>query len=362
MQIKFRLHDRVQTFLAEWRWSALADPAVLKPFAGVVGGYLALMYFLGHSSGWSWVALTIFIVAMGKMVEALHRHVTVPAELLLALTTVLILLERWLLDMAVDPLGGAPGRFSAVVQVPLLGLLLVAFMMLLIRGEWNKWGRLFYLAFLAGVWASVVVDGNALVEVIFAVILFFALMRATAWLEELSQIECWIALVAAWLLYDFTAVAEPLDAVHLESGWLFGYLPAFVLLAWKLYLLAVMVKVPVVLVYNHASLKRKLSIAAFFQSTFPQLIQLAILLLVFLMVVSGWQARNLADAVRQETRRLATSAVSELPYPVFEVTPDADGVRFEGRDGGVFRSLRLSSDLGMLVTATPEGDSTCSAG
>jgi serine phosphatase RsbU (regulator of sigma subunit) len=65
-----------------------------------------------------------------------------------------------------------------------------------------------------------------------------------------------------------------------------------------------LIKVPVVLIYNHASLSRKLKISGLFQSTFPQLIQLVILLVIFYSFLSGWQAENLRRSIQDQLKRI----------------------------------------------------------
>ncbi|MCU0645937.1 MAG: SpoIIE family protein phosphatase, partial [bacterium] len=74
----------------------------------------------------------------------------------------------------------------------------------------------------------------------------------------------------------------------------------------KYYLLAMLIRIPVVLVYNHASLSRKLKISGLFQSTFPQLIQFALLLLIFYSFLSGWQAENLRKSLQDQLDKIAS--------------------------------------------------------
>jgi serine phosphatase RsbU (regulator of sigma subunit) len=71
------------------------------------------------------------------------------------------------------------------------------------------------------------------------------------------------------------------------------FLPKILSHFLQLYLLAILFKIPFVLIYHHATLHRKLQIAGWLQSTIPQFIQLLILLLIFFFFMSAWQGENL---------------------------------------------------------------------
>lgn len=58
-----------------------------------------------------------------------------------------------------------------------------------------------------------------------------------------------------------------------------------------------MIKIPLVLIYNYAPISRKLWIASLFQSTIPQFVQLVLLLFIFFLFISGWQAYNLRQQI-----------------------------------------------------------------
>ncbi|MCG8606924.1 SpoIIE family protein phosphatase, partial [bacterium] len=85
-------------------------------------------------------------------------------------------------------------------------------------------------------------------------------------------------------------------------------LPRFLHALLKMYLLAVLIKIPVVLVYNFAKLSGKLRISGLFQSTFPQIIQLVMLLIIFYFFIAGWQAEKVRQALVSQTEQISSGA------------------------------------------------------
>ncbi len=127
------------------------------------------------------------------------------------------------------------------------------------------------------------------------IILVFALLNKTTWLESLSHRELWIYFFI--FLFLFNLIDDPSGFDRFENlthrqitTWY--VIPLYVHLLIKLYFLALLVKIPVVLIYNHASLARKLRIASLFQSSIPQFVQFLFLVIIFFFFVAGWQAEN----------------------------------------------------------------------
>ncbi|MEJ2535673.1 MAG: SpoIIE family protein phosphatase [Calditrichia bacterium] len=82
------------------------------------------------------------------------------------------------------------------------------------------------------------------------------------------------------------------------------FLPKFLSTLFKLYILAILIKIPFVLVYHHASLSRKIRIAGWLQSSIPQFIQLILLLFFFYFFLAGWQAENLKNSIQNQLTRI----------------------------------------------------------
>ncbi len=147
-------------------------------------------------------------------------------------------------------------------------------------------------------------------------LLFLALLHRTTWLERLSRIELGIYLIILFVFYaNFNTPDYFINhcrALLPAGSRLFFYsLPVFLFYFGKIYLIVLMIKIPIVLIYNYATISRKLWIASLFQSTFPQIIQFFILLFIFFLFISGWQADNL----RQEIYNLGRGIHSPYHSP-----------------------------------------------
>ncbi|NIR49615.1 SpoIIE family protein phosphatase, partial [candidate division KSB1 bacterium] len=125
-----------------------------------------------------------------------------------------------------------------------------------------------------------------------------------------------------------------------EAKFWYG-LPRFLYLLFKIYLLAVLVKIPIVLVYNFASLSRKLKFSSLFQSTFPQLIQLAMLGLIFYFFIAGWQAEKMRKAIVNQMDQIITKEATDS-IETYEVTDDDSEAVLRTED---YEPVELSDDL-----------------
>ena len=245
-----------------------------------------------------------------KFIKELREPLQPPAELLLILLPVLLYLQIGLLNTfhrAQLPVQD-PAALVGVVHVLLMGLYFLAFGIILITNSGGRHRSAIGLLLFAIIGASIFKENNAYLGFFFQVFLFIWLLRKTRWLEDLSKIECWIYLPVAFYLFILVKNNNPLEAYAAKpfaqtSLW-YAY-PYYEYLLFKIYLLAILVKIPAVLIYNHARLSGKLRISALFQSTFPQLIQLVILLLMFFVFISAWQASVLREQL------LATVADSQ---------------------------------------------------
>ena len=131
-------------------------------------------------------------------------------------------------------------------------------------------------------------------------IILLTLLNKTTWLESLSHRQLWI-----WFfifLFIFSLIEDPagferVNAINYDQITTWYVIPFYVHLIIKLYFLALLIKIPVVLIYNHASIARKLRIASLFQSSFPQFVQFVFLIIIFFFFVAGWQAENIKKSI-----------------------------------------------------------------
>jgi serine phosphatase RsbU (regulator of sigma subunit) len=134
----------------------------------------------------------------------------------------------------------------------------------------------------------------------FQVLLFLVLLKKTTWLEGLSKSDLWIS--GAFILFLFFILPGDYELQNLSGKqvsqnayWIST--PFYLYLLFKMYLLATLIKIPIVMIYNHATLSKKLSIAGLFQSSFPQIIQLLLLLSTFYFFIASWQADQLRNII-----------------------------------------------------------------
>lgn len=176
------------------------------------------------------------------------------------------------------------------------------------------------------------------------ILLFFGLLKRTHWLERLSRIELAVYLIVLFILYaNFRSPAYfdralPLFS-HFGKSVYFYSLPRFLYYFGKIYLIVLMIKIPVVLIYNYATISRKLWIAGLFQSTFPQIIQLLLLLFIFFLFIAGWQADNLRQEIYRLGQELNAGRLPQKPLvkkiPTNELFQKVKSTRIYSRDLGV---------------------------
>ncbi|MEJ2055162.1 MAG: SpoIIE family protein phosphatase, partial [Calditrichaceae bacterium] len=188
--------------------------------------------------------------------------------------------------------------FGGIIHKFFLSFLVLFLGLLLVENNKRKQGVLiiYTLFLIAGHYGFFY--GHISYLIIFQFFLFFSLMKRTAWLESLTRLE--LIVYFALLLWIFLIITEPsfvkvIRSASDENQTITYSLPYFTYLVIKLYWLALLVRIPIVVIYNHASLSRKLRIAGLFQSSFPLFIQLAALLVIFFLFISGWQAEQLRD-------------------------------------------------------------------
>ncbi|OGB68127.1 MAG: hypothetical protein A2Y94_13395 [Caldithrix sp. RBG_13_44_9] len=238
-----------------------------------------------------------------KFSRELITRLNPPSEIIFLLLLLFYLLHYgWsFLFMNEEPtLAVLPGGILLLIQILWLINLLTLFSLILTQNSKNQiWFIIFYL-FLGFIGLQVLRLNEPTYWYFFQFILFLLLFRKTSWAESLTQIECWLSLVILVIFYLNLHTLPDLYFSELEVKSLSWYfLPKMVSHFLKLYLLAILVKIPFVLIYHHAALHRKLQIAGWLQSSIPQFIQLFLLLLLFYFFIAAWQAENLKKTIIQ---------------------------------------------------------------
>lgn len=271
-------------------------------------GWLLTFYIISSSVNSLFSTALLVLIIAGyfwyKFSQEIMTSLRPPSEVILILSLFFTYMNLgwWMLWMGGRTEASAlPGGIFLLLQILGLFILFTLFGILLSQNSKNKiWFMILY--FLLGYISLQILRFNdpPYWWYFFQVILFLLLFRKTSWAESLTQAECWLALLIIFIIYMnfYTLPARSFPVLDSKTfAWYF--FPQILYHFLKLYLLAVLVKIPFVLVYHHASLHRKLQIAGWLQSSIPQFIQLIILLLLFYFFISAWQAENLKKTMFQ---------------------------------------------------------------
>ncbi len=287
-------------------------------FLGFAASFLLLVSGVLFLEPFFYFALMALFVCWHRANRLFLRMFALPAELYL-----LVFLGVGLLEWGA--LGGAEVTAKGVHFSPLLlvshwlNLLVLVWAGGLFLQQENR-GR---FGVIVAYWLVLLVahkgifPGQPYNTILLAIFLFLILLKRTRWLEALSRVELILYFFVALVL--FLKVHQPayFDAVRwadaVRSTRLADYsLPKFLFYVARTYLLVLLVRIPLVLIYNFSPISRKLRIATFFQATIPQFIQLVVLLFIFYLFISGWQANLLRQSVEETVRRLPARVDSTL--------------------------------------------------
>ncbi len=324
--MKFRIQTRFHEF-----WQRLLSAEYLSPlFYLHLGGWLFLFFAVEMSLPHSIVRLFPLFLIWGyfwfKLVDDVYQKIRPPSEILIVVFLLFFVFERlWLTipgpqSSPGDSIGNA-GIFLSAIQFFWLAILILLFSFILIQNSRGKKGSLVSYAVLGYVGIQILNGNTVYLWYLFLFFMVLLLYRKTIWAEELSRIECWVYIWIFLILFlnfpSSVPLARPSELTAQTYLWYF--MPAMLFIFFKLYLLAVLIKIPFVIVYHHASLSRKLRIAGWLQSSIPQLIQLLLLLVVFYFFIAGWQAGNVRDVLQDKIHEIAgnhntTSTLYSFPY------------------------------------------------
>ena len=279
----------------------------------LIGWFLSLILFgliisvSGHKI-WQ-LFLFIHVIFLIYLLRDLYKKLKPPIEILLLLLYLILLMINGFIRYFIksEAILQNPGAFLVFLQILITGGLVLIFSYIIVHNSYGKRISLLWYSLLMILGYYVISNGNEHLLFLFHVLLVVVLLQKTRWLEELSKVECWIYIL--FLYFFFKTVSNWNPFAHFSTTALtqanFWYiLTSFFYLLFKYYILAMLIRIPIVLVYNHASLSRKLKISGLFQSTFPQFIQFILLLLIFYSFLSGWQAENLRNSIQEQLTQI----------------------------------------------------------
>jgi serine phosphatase RsbU (regulator of sigma subunit) len=337
--IKFRLLQRFEQFRKNLKLSQLRSQKFIIYAVGWVVSFFALLTSFSDLFPPTIIALALFFYFGFKILDEIRDKINPLPEFLILLFILLFLPEKALLKNILAPLAfdpqnfPMPGAFAGAIHSILLLLLFTVLGALLYqRGKGRFWGIIVLVLF--GFFFREIPTDVEVVFWLFQLLLFFLLLRYTTWLEELTRVECWIYFVAILFFWDQFGDLNPFAGIEpkaLQDSVIWFTVPYYVFLLFKYYLLALLVKIPMVIIYNHAPLSRKFRIASLFQSSFPQLVQLATLIVIFYFFLSAWQAKNLQDVMLLQKDRLkAGKVLTGIEYFHFRFKDSAPALKIPG--------------------------------
>ena len=332
-QIQSLLPERIKVF-----WQKI-DTKGLKStlFGYILLGYFSTFYFLYISvqsgSSWIYLWLSVFLYFWLRFNNKLLELLKPPVEVLLVVLIILYIPTFWYLNnrwTAFSISGLSPfSDIMCALIILIMGLILVIntpanrdkYLQINTDSRKYRQASLIFYGLLWFLFHTLFTEENYL-HIVFQILLFMFLLSKTLWLETLTKRELWIYLVASITVFLLINDPSGHEAAHqLEAAQLVTWysVPMYLHYFVKIYFLVLVVKIPVIMVYNHADLRRKLRIASIFQSSLPQLMQFVVLILIFFYFISGWQALNIRKVIYQKTESL-TSAGNKSEPPVHRVS------------------------------------------
>ncbi len=323
-------------------------------------GWLLTFYFIIASIEfgnlkWMQVWVVFHIFFWYQLNRTIVGHIKPPIGLLLLLTIILSSIQNLLLSATLKdiPTEISLGFFSILLlalQTLFIGIILVSNASLAKGIGENlhdkssrsvssqesriKQKSLIAFALIGYIGYQIVFFEYEYVLYIFQFFLLLALLNKTRWLENLNKRELigyfWV-LVAIFFFYQDPSGIQSINFINVEQKITWFGLPFYIHLVLKMYLLAVIIKIPIVIIYNHATLSRKLWIAGLFQSTIPQLIQFIFLCYIFFALISSWQAENIRESFDRLIFQIQDDRIpSSLTYYKIPIETKSSSIEVDG--------------------------------
>jgi hypothetical protein len=332
------LYERFANRFSSW-WNSI-DRTDLNPTRiwFLLGGWLLTFYFVIFSLEigqlkWMQVWIVFQIFFLYQLNKLLVSKIRIPIDLLLLVVITVSSVQNNILGTTLRTLPddislGFFPTFYLALQIAIFGLILVSNASLWKGIDHHTFvnhsipdsqkvskinqGSLIVYALIGYVAYYVVFFEHQYILYLFQFFILLTLLNKTNWLERLSKPELITYFWLFLLIFYFYSDPTGLESVNfIKSGQKITWFvfPFYCHLLIKMYLLAVVIKIPVVLIYNHATLSRKMWIAGLFQSSFPQLIQFIFLCFVFFALISGWQAENLREALERQVEKISKNEI-----------------------------------------------------
>ncbi len=306
-------------------WANFIKPQKRTIFIFIIFSVLFFLVIGGPlTSTNSWflflIALFIFWIKNNKIIQ---KTINLNSAIYLAIFFVGAILQNLLLNLIHQPFSSQqliayPILFFVQISWFLMLFAIGLFLMQESKGRSSYWIVITIYLLLAH---HLFFYGQPINRWIFYLLMLAFLMKKTRWLEDLSRAELGVYLLIAFVI--FVQFQEPqyferfrdLAEAYQDSFWAYS-LPFFLFYLGKIYLIVIMIKIPLVLIYNFAPISRKLWIAGLFQSTLPQIVQLILLLFIFFLFISGWQANNLKEQIYTVCGKITRGKITTLPVKV----------------------------------------------
>jgi len=354
------IYSDIQKRCLAWWYDIDLSEINANRFLFHVIGWLLTFYFIIASIEignlkWMQVWVVFHIFFWYQLNRTIVGPINPPIGLLLLITIILSFVQNLLLSATLKdiPTDISLGFFSTLLlalQILFVGIILVSNASLA-RGigenlsdksgpkESTQKGRikqksLLAFALIGYIGYQIVFFEYEYVLYIFQFFLLLALINKTRWLETLSKRELiayfWI-LAAIFLFYTDPSGVQSITFISAEQKITWFGLPFYIHLILKMYILAVIIKIPIVIIYNHATLSRKLWIAGLFQSTIPQLIQFVFLCFIFFALISSWQAENVRESFDRLIHQIQIDKVpSSLTHSKIAIETRTSPIKING--------------------------------
>ncbi len=347
---KFSIINRFSQFWSNLSNKKLMDRQTIKSWLGwsISLIFLVLIYTTSDNKFWQFFFI-VHIFFLLPLLADIYQKWKPPVEL--------SLLAQYLILLAANATMSGIGEQLQQPKALLLALLILLvsfsalnFAVIFVHNSEGRRKGLIGISILCLIGYETLAIGNEYLIFFFQALLIISLLQKTRWLEELTKTECWIYIVLMYLFFRTIVHLNPFESISSKelagaNGW-FVLTKIFYLL-FKFYALAMLIKIPIVLIYNHASLSRKLKISGMFQSTFPQLIQFVLLILIFYSFLSGWQAENLRRSVQSQLKKIEDGK-ADPTIESFKIDLKATGFSDEAFNYEPLVSLKSLSGTGVI--------------
>ena len=319
---KLAINSRFKQFLSNLKETNLKSKQFLSILLSWSISLITFAFMLSISTNKIYqLFLLINLIFTFKLINEIHKKLNPPVEMLLIFFLIILQLINIIKNISPEP-----GIFLTFLQIIMLSFAVLIFSLFLVQNSGGKKRDIVWFVIFGFIGKPILLGGNSYYIFLFQALLFLVLLRKTKWLEELTKTECWlylIIIVSVFRIVDITNAVDDFFVNEFARTTIWYTLPYYLYILFKIYLLALLIKIPIVLIYNHARLSRKLQISTLFQSTFPLLIQLIMLLLIFHFFLSGWQAENLRKSIHNTLLQVKNGTIDfSIQHYKFSITND----------------------------------------